>query len=104
APAFAASARGASTTSATSAGASHQRGQLVSVTPLATLPTVAAVRSELTGDGFDPSSARYGVRSYRLVYRTVDPFGRPTTASGLMVLPDSGARRLSVVSFDHGTE
>src|ERR1700761_5877603 len=107
APAFAASARGSATTSATSAtppASSHQRGQLVSVTPLATLPTVAAVRSELTGDGFDPSSARYGVRSYRLVYRTVDAFGRPTTASGQMVLPDRTARRLTVVSFDHGTE
>ncbi len=61
------------------------------------------MRSELTGDGFDASSVRYGIRSYRLVYRTVDPFGRPTTASGLMVLPDRGARQLSVVSYDHGT-
>ncbi len=118
APAFASSARTSGASSATSAttartvasartvaaGASHQRGQLVSVTPLRTLPTVAAVRAELTSDGFDPSSARYGVRSYRLVYRTVDPFGRPTTASGLMVLPDRPTRQLSVVSYDHGTE
>jgi hypothetical protein len=102
APAFASSARAAATTA--TAQASHQRGQLVSVTPLRSLPTVAAVRSELTGDGFDASSARYGVRSYRLVYRTVDALGRPTTASGLMVLPDHRARQLSVVSFDHGTE
>jgi hypothetical protein len=80
------------------------RGQLVSVTPLRTLPTVAAVRSELTADGFDPSAVRYGVRSFRLVYRTVDSRGRPTTASGLMVLPAGGARRLTVVSYTHGTE
>ncbi|HEX4257526.1 MAG TPA: hypothetical protein VH089_20710, partial [Streptosporangiaceae bacterium] len=70
APAFASSARAAAATTAT-ARASHQRGQLVSVTPLRSLPTVAAVRSELTGDDFDASSVRYGIRSYRLVYRTV---------------------------------
>jgi hypothetical protein len=80
------------------------RGQLVSVTPLRTLPTAAAVRSELTADGFDPSAVRYGVRSFRLVYRTVDSRGRPTTASGLMVLPAGGARQLTVVSYTHGTE
>jgi hypothetical protein len=80
------------------------RGQLVSATPLRTLPTAAAVRSELTGDGFDASAVRYGVRSFRLVYRTVDSHGRPTTASGLMVLPADGARQLSVVSVTHGTE
>jgi hypothetical protein len=103
APAFAASAR-ASAAAPARTPAAGARGQLVSVTPLTTLPTVAAVQAELTSDGFDPSSARYGVRSYRLVYRTVDAFGHPTTASGLMVLPDTGARQLSVVSFDHGTE
>src|SRR5689334_492089 len=80
------------------------RGQLVSATPLRTLPTAAAVRAELTGDGFDASAVRYGVRSFRLVYRTVDSRGRPTTASGLMVLPASGARQLTVVSYTHGTE
>jgi hypothetical protein len=80
------------------------RGQLVSVTPLGTLPTQAAVRAELTADGFSAAPARYGVRSYRLVYRTVDAQGRPTTASGLMVLPAGGQHRLPVVSFTHGTE
>ncbi|HEY4464741.1 MAG TPA: hypothetical protein VGN41_18900, partial [Streptosporangiaceae bacterium] len=65
------------------------RGHLVSVTPLGTLPTPAAVRAELTADGFSAAPARYGVRSYRLVYRTVDAHGRPATASGLMVLPVS---------------
>jgi hypothetical protein len=84
--------------------AQDSRGQLVSVTPLRTLPTVAAARSELETDGFDPSAARYGARSFRLVYRTVDAARRPTTASGLMVLPASGARELSVVSYTHGTE
>jgi hypothetical protein len=83
---------------------SSDRGALVSVTPLRTLPGPAAVRAELAADGFDPTSARYGVRSYRLVYRTVDAKGRPITASGLMALPIGGSRRLPVVSFTHGTE
>jgi hypothetical protein len=38
------------------------------------------------------------------VYRTVDPQGRPTTASGLLVLPRSQVRRLRTVSFAHGSE
>jgi len=46
----------------------------------------------------------HGVRSYRLVYRTVSATGRPTTASGLLALPIGGPRRLSAVSFTHGTE
>jgi hypothetical protein len=80
------------------------RGRLVSVTPLRTLPDKAAVRAELTADGFAATSARYGVRTYRLVYRTVSPAGQPTTASGLLAVPISAARRLTVVSFTHGTE
>jgi hypothetical protein len=89
---------------ATSAAADTWRGQLVSVTPLRTLPGKAAVTTELTSDGFSAASARYGVRAYRLVYRTVDASGRPTTASGLLALPISGERVLPVVSFNHGTE
>jgi len=80
------------------------RGQLVSVTPLRTLADKAAVRAELTADGFDPAPARYGVRTFRLVYRTVSASGRPTTASGLLALPIGGPRRLTLVSFTHGTE
>lgn len=80
------------------------RGQLVSAVPLTTLPGRAAVRAELTADGFDRAPARYGVRTYRLVYRTVSATGRPTTASGLLALPVRDARRLSLVSFTHGTE
>jgi hypothetical protein len=62
------------------------------------------VTAELTSDGFSAATARYGVRAYRLVYRTVDAFGRPTTASGLLAVPISGERDLPVVSFTHGTE
>ena len=43
--------------------------------------------------------ARQGVRTYRLVYRTVSATGRPTTASGLLAVPVNTAHRLSVVSL-----
>ena len=96
----------AATTSAatTSTASTSQRGQLVSVTPLRTLPNRAAVTARLTADGFNPAMDRYGVRTYRLVYRTVDAKGRPTTASGLLALPVNAPRDLTVVSFTHGTE
>ena len=72
--------------------------------PLRTL-TPAAIGTELTRAGFDAGAVRYPVRTYQLVYRTVDPRGRPATASGLLALPDGdGARQLRTVSFAHGTE
>jgi hypothetical protein len=84
--------------------ATAHRGQLVSATPLLTLKDRAAVTARLKADGFNPATDRYGVRTYRLVYRTVDAHGRLTTASGLLALPVGGPRNLPVVSFTHGTE
>jgi hypothetical protein len=84
--------------------ATAHRGQLVSATPFRTLKDRAAVTARLKADGFNPGTDRYGVRTYRLVYRTVDAHGRPTTASGLLALPIGGPRNLPVVSFTHGTE
>jgi hypothetical protein len=80
------------------------RGQLVSATPLRTLASPAAVRAELAKDGFSTAAVRYGVRTYRLVYRTVSATGQPATASGLLAVPLGGPRRLTAVSFTHGTE
>jgi hypothetical protein len=91
----------AGTAAATTSGGG--RGELVSVTPLRDLPGKSDVVTELFDDGFDTSSAHYGVRTYRLLYRTVDAFGRPTTASGLLAMPINGRRRLTAVSFTHGT-
>lgn len=82
------------------------RGQLVSATPLRTLDA-EEVAAELAGDedgAWDTGAVRYGLDTFRIVYRTVDPHGRPTTASGLLALPRSGERRLRTVSFTHGTE
>ncbi|WP_437023835.1 alpha/beta hydrolase family protein [Streptomyces sp. enrichment culture] len=82
------------------------RGSLVSVEHLRTL-TAREVAAELAGDkagAWDTGAVRYGLDTFRIVYRTVDAHGRPTTASGLLALPRSGERRLRTVSFTHGTE
>ncbi|MER5550366.1 lipase [Streptomyces sp. NPDC002793] len=84
--------------------AQHQgRGTLVSADKLYTLATPGDVADELAAAGFDGAAARHGVVAYRLVHRTVDARNRPTTASGLFVLPLTDERRLRAVSFAHGT-
>ncbi|MCF3145910.1 lipase [Streptomyces platensis] len=79
------------------------RGALLSAEKLYTLATRQAVAAELGAAGFEDDTVRHGVVAYRLVYRTVDPYGRPTTASGLVALPLHTAGRLRAVSFAHGT-
>ncbi|WP_330479537.1 lipase [Streptomyces platensis] len=79
------------------------RGALLSAEKLYTLATPHAVAAELGAAGFEGDTVRYGVVAYRLVYRTVDPYGRPTTASGLLALPLNREGRLHAVSFAHGT-
>ncbi|MFJ5811768.1 alpha/beta hydrolase family protein [Streptomyces sp. NPDC093093] len=78
------------------------RGVLISVTPVDTLDR-AGVTAELGALGVDTAGVRYGVRAYRLTYATVDPKGRPTTATGLLVLPRGGPARPDLVSDTHGT-
>ncbi|MGW6709668.1 alpha/beta hydrolase [Streptomyces sp. NPDC054956] len=78
------------------------RGQLLGLTPLDRLGR-AEVAAQLTDFGMDASTVRHGVAAYRLTYATVDPQGRPTTATGLLVLPQDGPYRLDLVSDTHGT-
>jgi hypothetical protein len=91
---------------AASAASAHPsgRGELITATPLHTLPTRQKVTDALTAAKFDPASARYGVDTYQLIYRTIDAGGRPTVASGLLALPRVGTRHLRTVSYTHGTE
>ncbi|SDM63818.1 hypothetical protein SAMN04487981_10283 [Streptomyces sp. cf386] len=79
------------------------RGTLVSAEKLYTLATPQEVADELGDAGFGDGAVRHGVVAYRLVYRTVDPHGQLTTASGLLALPLDSERRLHAVSFAHGT-
>lgn len=102
APALAAAADAGGRPTAAQVAVASSRGGIVSVTRLDHF-SAAQVATALHKAGFDPSLARYGISSYRLVYRTVDVDGRPTTASGLLVLPRTAARSLPVVSYAHGT-
>jgi hypothetical protein len=86
------------------AASSTDRGTLVIALPLSTLTARSDVVTMLTSAEFDPAPARYGVDTYQLVYRTVDPAGRPTIASGLLALPRGGGHELRTVSYTHGTE
>ncbi|GGV31596.1 hypothetical protein GCM10010182_63920 [Actinomadura cremea] len=97
--------RPATASAEAAAGKGHgqvRRGSLVSARHLGGM-TAAEVRPWLASADFDTASVRYGVDAYRLVYRTIDARGRATTASGLLVLPRTGERRLSTVSYTHGT-
>ncbi|WP_329383565.1 alpha/beta hydrolase [Streptomyces sp. NBC_01351] len=78
------------------------RGTLLSVTPVGSLDR-AGVAAYLSGLGTDAGTVRHGITAHRLTYATVDPQGRPTTATGLLVLPQGGPRRLDLVSDTHGT-
>ncbi|MFI8101188.1 alpha/beta hydrolase family protein [Streptomyces sp. NPDC086023] len=78
------------------------RGTLTGITRLDTLGR-AQVVDALGTLGIDPGTVRYGVTAHRLTYATVDPYGRPTTATGLLVLPRGGPHRLDLVSDTHGT-
>ncbi|MFE1233957.1 alpha/beta hydrolase [Streptomyces sp. NPDC058745] len=78
------------------------RGALLAVTPVSDLGR-AEVATFLGAAGIDTGTVRHGVRGYRLTYRTVTPQGAPTVATGLLVLPRGGERRLDLVSDTHGT-
>ncbi|MGF1427461.1 alpha/beta hydrolase family protein [Kitasatospora sp. LaBMicrA B282] len=78
------------------------RGEIVSVTQVQQLSPQAAA-AQIAERGYTGTAPEYGVDHYRVVYRTVDPQGRPTTASGLVSLPETDRRALHVVVFDHGT-
>ncbi|MEU4326701.1 hypothetical protein [Nonomuraea dietziae] len=88
--------------SASARTAPSARGTVISATQVEKLDK-KQVAERLKATGLDPAQATYGVRAYRVVHTTVDPYGRPTTASQLVALPDNGERNLRVVSWLHGT-
>ncbi|ONM47959.1 alpha/beta hydrolase [Nocardia donostiensis] len=77
------------------------RGEVVSVAPVLELSTEQTAEY-LRGRGLDVP-ARNGIEALRVEYTTVDPEGAQATASGLVILPHTGARSLRAVSFAHGT-
>ena len=69
-----------------------------------------AVAAELASARLGPRApalgagrVRYGLVAYRVLYRTVNAYGRPVRASGLVAFPSSGPRRLRLVDYGHGS-
>ncbi|RJQ78500.1 hypothetical protein D5S17_13180 [Pseudonocardiaceae bacterium YIM PH 21723] len=79
-----------------------QRGTVVSATPVAGLEA-GEVRDYLARWQLDGSRVRFGVDATRVEYRTIDPWGRATTASELVVLPRGAERRPRQATWLHGT-
>lgn len=79
------------------------RGAVISSTLVEDL-TAAQVKDRLKDAQIKNGQVRYGVRAHRVIYRTVDTKGAPTTASELVALPKNGTRNLPTVSWLHGTE
>lgn len=79
----------------------ENRGQIVSATPM---PAMNGPETSAYLDTWEyPLPQAGGVRRYRVEYRTVAADGAPTTASGLVVVPDADTARLRAVSYAHGT-
>lgn len=78
------------------------RGELLDVVPVSTMDTSRLVK--YLGDySLDASRVRFGVDAKRIVYRTIDAKGRPTTASSLILLPHNDNRSPRQVAWLHGT-
>ncbi|GGP13197.1 lipase family protein [Nonomuraea glycinis] len=90
------------TAAATADAQTVARGAVVSSTLVEKLDK-DQVAERLKATGIDAAQVKYGVRAYRVVYRTVDAKGRSTTASQLVALPHNTRRNLQVVSWLHGT-
>ncbi|NJB84877.1 nucleotide-binding universal stress UspA family protein [Lewinella marina] len=50
-----------------------------------------------------PIDARYDVVNYKVRYRTVDVFGQPDTASGLLSIPYDRGLQFPLAAYQHGT-
>lgn len=78
------------------------RGELLDVVPVSTMDTSQLV-TYLGDYDLDASRVRFGVDAKRIVYRTIDPTGKPTTASALIALPRNHDRSPRQVTWLHGT-
>ncbi|GAA3384635.1 lipase [Cryptosporangium minutisporangium] len=81
----------------------ESRGTLLSALHVRSM-SPANVKAELAGAKYDAGLTRFGVDLVRLTYRTIDPAGNPTIATGLLALPKDGNRTLRTVVYTHGTQ
>lgn len=77
------------------------RGTVVSAEPVFEMS--AAETAGYLAEWNYPVADANGVRAQQVVYNTVAADGTPITASGLIVVPDTGTARLRLVSYAHGT-
>ncbi|MEV6715617.1 lipase family protein [Lentzea sp. NPDC051208] len=84
------------------ASARPARGSLLDVVPVSTMDTNQLV-TYLGDHALDASRVRFAVDAKRITYRTVDAFGKPTTASALIALPRNGDRTPRQATWLHGT-
>lgn len=84
------------------ASAHTTRGELLDVVPVSTMDTNQLV-TYLGDYDLDASRVRFGVDAKRITYRTIDPSGKPTTASALVALPRNADRSPRQVTWLHGT-
>ncbi|SFR20325.1 Acetyl esterase/lipase [Lentzea waywayandensis] len=84
------------------ASARTERGELLDVVPVSTMDTNQLV-TYLGDYDLDASRVRFAVDAKRITYRTIDPSGKPTTASALIVLPRNGDRTPRQATWLHGT-
>lgn len=62
---------------------------------------IAYTPEELAGQGI--LGADHTIEAHRLIYRTVDPFGQPTIASGAVVVPVGSTCLHALAAYHHGT-
>ncbi|MFI6102046.1 lipase [Lentzea sp. NPDC051213] len=84
------------------ASAHTKRGELLEVVTVSQLDS-GQVATYLANWGLDNSRVRFGVDAKRIVYRTIDPRGKPTTASALIAVPRNDNRSPRQVTWLHGT-
>ncbi len=77
------------------------RGALVSATLLRQLSTAEILALLPAGASF-LVQAQYAISAYKIVYKTVDPYGNSINASGALFMPD-GLQSVPLFSYQHGT-
>jgi hypothetical protein len=78
-----------------------QRGKLLASTTTTSL-SLFELTLLLVAQGI-PVTPQYGVKVYKLVYETVDPFGGRTVASGALAVPENPGKASPLLSYQHGT-
>ncbi|WP_133139837.1 alpha/beta hydrolase family protein [Legionella genomosp. 1] len=80
-----------------------EKGQLVDHLYLGMFPQSAARLVLQKTVPLDTLEAGYDLNLYSIHYKTLDPDGRITIASGLVAMPIVADKAVSVVSYQHGT-